>query len=385
MPLENRLLLESGTFFLRTKPIQNPISKDKLESIDWEFVRKQANLHKILPSVYRYIRYLDRQYTTKYAEKLKNEAVRITHRNARMANDLCHVSELLGAEGIRALPYKGPSLSTIGYGHVSIRSFGDVDIIVHDDDVIAAKNILQAHEYTHKKGELSKEEEQLKLKVDHQYSLQSPRGTKIELHWKTGPSHLAGEIDFERLWDRRQSFEIQGNELPRPPTEELSILLATHGSRHYWKTLGYLLDFTAVSCGDNLDWKYAIELAEEAGAKRRLLLALHLSNEIYGVEYSDYPFNMCQTDQQVLKLSNQCKKAIFDHDSVSDLDQLMLNYKSHERFSDRIEMVSRLGFQPTERDYRVLPPRFRSRPMAALVRPFRATKGLIQLAVSNSS
>ena len=385
MQLETRLLSESGSFLLSNNSIPEPISKNQLESVDWETIRRQADLHKILPLVYRYVRSLDRQYSTEYAEQLQTEAIRITHRNARMADDLCHVFQQLEKEGIRALPYKGPSLSTIGYGHVSIRSFGDVDIILHEDDVIAAKNILQSHEYTHKKGEISKEEEQLKLNVDHQYSLQSPRGTKIELHWKTGPSHLAGEIDFERLWDRRESFEIQGHELPRPPTEELSMLLATHGSRHYWKTLGYLLDFTAVSCGDNLDWKYAIELAEEAGAKRRLLLALHLSNEIYGVEYSDYPFNMCQTDQQVLKLSNQCKKAIFDHDSVSDLDQLVLNYKSHERFSDQIEMVARLGFQPTERDYRVLPPRFRSRPMAALVRPFRATKGLIQLAVSNSS
>jgi len=385
MQLENRLLLESGSSILRDKLVPEPISKNQLESVDWEAVRQQADQHKILPSVYRYVRSLDRQYSTEYAEQLKNEAIQITHRNARMADDLCRVFELLEDEAIRALPYKGPSLSTIGYGHVSIRSFGDVDIIVHEDDVIAAKNILQAHEYTHKKGELSKEEEQLKLKVDHQYSLQSPRGTKIELHWKTGPSHLAGEIDFERLWGRRQSFEIQGHELPRPPTEELSILLATHGSRHYWKTLGYLLDFTAVSCSDNLDWQHVIELAEETGAKRRLLLALALSNEIYGVEYPDYPFNMCQTDQEVSKLLNQCKKAIFDHESVSDLDQLMLNYKSHERFSDRIEMVARLGFQPTERDYRVLPPRFRSRPMAALVRPFRATKGLIQLAVSNSS
>ena len=110
-------------------------------------------------------------------------------RNQAMANELLNILQLLDANGIPAIAYKGPALAAAVYGDVALRDFGDLDILLRRQDVLPAKTLLQARGYV-SQYDLKPAVEAAFLRSSMQYHLVVLHGASdvmVELHWKTDP------------------------------------------------------------------------------------------------------------------------------------------------------------------------------------------------------
>src|SRR5262249_28128936 len=112
-------------------------------------------------------------------------------RNLLLAHELLRVIDLLGANGIRAIPYKGPLLASQVYGDLGLRLFSDLDILVHEWDYhIRIPEVLFANGWSEM--------------AEHGYerSFSDPSGRiKLDVHQGLTPqSDMPFPINFDTLW-----------------------------------------------------------------------------------------------------------------------------------------------------------------------------------------
>ncbi len=119
--------------------------------LDWDALLGGAARHAVAPL-------LDRQLLTVAADVIPanqisrmNEANRVnTLRCLQLTAALVEILRLFQAEGIAALPYKGPILAAQAYGDLSMRQFDDIDIVVPQREMAKAQEIMLGLGYTAK-------------------------------------------------------------------------------------------------------------------------------------------------------------------------------------------------------------------------------------------
>src|SRR5437879_12700525 len=67
-----------------------------------------------------------------------------TRRNLFRTAELLRILEAFRANGITAIPYKGPVLAEQAYGNLAYRQFADLDIVIRQRDVARAYELLSA-------------------------------------------------------------------------------------------------------------------------------------------------------------------------------------------------------------------------------------------------
>ncbi|RRS30903.1 MAG: hypothetical protein P794_05210 [Epsilonproteobacteria bacterium (ex Lamellibrachia satsuma)] len=110
--------------------------------------------------------------------------MQIAQRNILMSAELLKIMQLLEKNSIEALAFKGPTLSQMAYGDITLRQFGDLDILVDEKDA------FQAAELMSKNGHvailpLTILSNKTCLHTAKDFSLMStPGGVHTELHWR---------------------------------------------------------------------------------------------------------------------------------------------------------------------------------------------------------
>jgi hypothetical protein len=130
-----------------------------------------------------------------------------TLHNHMLAQELLRVLHLLKAHGISALPYKGPVLAATFYGDLTLRQFGDLDILVRPQDANSAKALLWAQGYRWQYGRPPALFPRL-LRV---YELLSPNGqVLVELHWAFTSATFFFPLAPAPLWTRLETISLPG-------------------------------------------------------------------------------------------------------------------------------------------------------------------------------
>lgn len=134
----------------------------------------------------------------------------------------------LAADGIRALPLKGPLLAHDAHGDVGLRETSDIDLLVRADQLTSAADILRDLGYGEPVG--ARRANDL---PDLHFELGHPSEPPIDLHWRV--------YWYERAFSERMLAEAEpgADDLLRPQPEDLvaSLLLffardGFHGVRH---------------------------------------------------------------------------------------------------------------------------------------------------------
>src|SRR5262249_36016098 len=69
--------------------------------------------------------------------------------NARMATALVEIIGILQKRAIPVRPLKGPTLAALAYGDITLREFGDLDLLIRKRDLAAAIDALTAQNFVH--------------------------------------------------------------------------------------------------------------------------------------------------------------------------------------------------------------------------------------------
>lgn len=203
-----------------------------------------------------------------------------TLRNFALAQELLEALRLLASHGIPALAWKGPGLAAALYGSFVCRSPADLDVLVEGAAATRAREILCASGlYVADSPEGS---------ARHCVLRNPGAGICLELQsdlaarWGLAARGGGSAFDFSGLWRRRMMISLGGGQVACPGFQDLAVLLAVHGARHRWNRWIWVCDMGQLLQHDAVDWTQAWAEASQAGAARRLSLAVCLAGDLLG-------------------------------------------------------------------------------------------------------
>jgi Uncharacterised nucleotidyltransferase len=271
--------------------------------------------------------------------------------NLRLTGVLLQIVRRLQAEGIRAIPFKGPTLAALAYGNVALREFGDLDLLVECSEFDRAADVLRACGF--RPGlELSESCRKSYRRSLGQEPFVNERSELVELHDRLTPGGFRFELSPETFRGRLQTVSVLGQELATLPTEELLLFLSAHAAKHAWDSLAQVVDVAELlRSAPQLQWDRLRDAARQVRGERMLQLALLLARELLD---APVPEEMAAApNRTVRQMADRIEERLLREEDVpqSVWERGWLHYKSRERRTDGAGYLFNLVLSPTYADW----------------------------------
>jgi hypothetical protein len=209
----------------------------------------------------------------------KNSAFRLLR-----TGELVRLLESLKDHGIDAVPYKGPALAVKLYGHLALRQFGDLDILVRTSDVWSASHVIEAQGFEpHFRIPEPKRPAFVRLGYVQLFRRDAGR-TLVELHWGVVPRFFAVQFDADAVWQRLEPMPLQGATVFVPGSEDLLLMLCVHGAKDCWEKLEWVCSIAELLRHEpGVDWERVWQRSREMHCRRMLAFGLLLAHGLFGV------------------------------------------------------------------------------------------------------
>jgi hypothetical protein len=265
----------------------SPEQEQKIEALarqglDWFYLVQLAQRHEVSSLLYHSVGSRCRAFiSTEIDTELRLGFQRQTIDNLNCTRHLARLLKILNAENIAVIPFKGPLLSLIAYQNIALRSFGDLDILIHFEDIPRVKALL-AKEGFHPLNSFTPQEEENRIRSQMGYEFVSKDNQVcIELHWNLVQKWLSYQYDGKALWARAEPTALAGVPTLTFCAEDLLIYLCVHGFKHKWSKLKWICDLAeVVRHYSDLDWELLIKRAREQRCTRIVLLGLSLAHDL---------------------------------------------------------------------------------------------------------
>ncbi|MGN7411873.1 nucleotidyltransferase domain-containing protein [Paenibacillus sp. SAF-068] len=268
--------------------------KTRLKGTDWKLFLRLVYHHRLYAVLYVKMKELNPVIIpADVMESLRQQYTANTFRMLHLTAEMEQVCGAFREHGIRNITLKGPALAHDLYGDVSMRTSKDLDILIPFDDVEAAEGILATLGYVSKEGERAPTVRSWKWREHHICYTHPVKRTQVEIHWRLNPDS-GKETDFELLWKRSRFSSYTQTPVRMLEQEDLWAYLVTHGARHGWFRLRWLLDIDQMIRSMPLDVK---KVERRLKAEGRLSIgsqALHLTSDLLNtpldIEYTSLMF-----------------------------------------------------------------------------------------------
>ncbi len=197
--------------------------------------------------------------------------------NLLLRDQLGSAMAALGGAGVDALVYKGPTLAQLAYGGSWSREYGDIDLLVREQQVREAFSALESAGF---EPEFEPGEGQWRrvLRMTKELPLRGRGDSVLELHWSFVPRWFPGRLDLEPTFRTAVSLDIDGLEVRTPSVEETVLILCVHGMTHRWDSLRWLVDLAwLLDRSPDVDWDHLSQRAASFGGGRLLRVGLGLT------------------------------------------------------------------------------------------------------------
>ena len=292
----------------------------------------------------------------------------------RMTAELFRVLDQFASAGIGALVVKGPVLAVRAYGDPAMRSYGDLDLLVHPRDIRRATELMMAAGY-HAAVPLAA----IKTgKIPGQY-LFSRADSKllVELHNDLTLRYFPRRLPLETWFERQAYVQLDSREVPALSVEDELVLICVHGAKHLWERLMWIADVAAlVSRQANLDWERAAFSAKEVGAGRMLRVGLGLSAALLKLRLPDYVLEKVKSDKVTAKLTGQILNWLpaAGYAPPGLFERAAFRLRMHGDLLFAPAYFLRLMLSPTEEDWAAGVEENQRSFLEALRRPFRLAR-----------
>ncbi len=355
-----------------TERIRAAVGKD----VDWIQLTRLAMRHGTMPLLYWNLERLcpdgvPKGILNSLRVRFEAEARESQHR----ALELVRVLGLLDANGIPAVPFKGPSLAQRLYGDLSLRTSNDLDVVVAARHVERAQRIIcdLGYNFVWKLHESALEDY-----VQDNHELQFFRDDiRLDLHWRfTGRSTHVKE-DPDRFLRRVEMISLAGQRVPCLSLETNLLVLSLHAAKHKWLQLKLIADIAAILDHDEVDWEYVLGEASDLGLKRVLAVSVSLAQDPLGAAVPETLRRGLKIDRATKILVDQARQSFLeepDENWAIEADYSFLS-QVRERLQDktRLYLNERLlpRLTPDERDRTFMPMPKQLSAMSYIVRPVR--------------
>lgn len=288
--------------------------------------------------------------------------------------ELFRLLEIFAAHGISALVIKGPVLAVQAYGDPSLRSYGDLDLLVRQQDIRRATETMMASGY------------QAAVPLDAidagripgQYLFAKPDSKLlVELHNDRTLRYFPRPLPIADFFARQISVRIDSREVPAPCLEDELVLVCVHGAKHFWERLSWIADVAGlVSRQKSIGWERATASARAVDAEHLLHTGLRLATGVLRAELPPPMADRVQQDAVAAKLAARVLRRLpaAGYAPPGLLERAAFRLRMRGGFFAAPAYLLRLSFSPTEEDWQPDGNLSRSRLLDALRRPFRLAR-----------
>jgi hypothetical protein len=167
-------------------------------------------------------------------------------------------ADLLDNAGIRWRLTKGPALAHLDYPDPAVRTFGDVDLVVHPSDWSAAFRLLSAHGY--RRGAPT-----LPGGYDDRYgkgaTLTSPDGLEVDLHRRFAVGRFGVTAKLEALFESSDTILLAGRQVPVLDPAGRLLHACFHAALGGFRGLRAFCDVAQLILGSGADWGATFHIA----------------------------------------------------------------------------------------------------------------------------
>jgi hypothetical protein len=323
--------------------------------LDWQFLLRMARNHGITPLLYYNLSRGFRDALPKaILEQLRDDFRTNSIDALKLTVELLRILDGLSASGIKAIPFKGPTLAAEAYGDIALRQVGDLDLLVRGADLRVARSFLEArgyrpmHDITRvQEGSLWKSSCQLPF-------IRGDRRVMVELHTAVTPKAFSFPLDLERLWGRLESIDVMGKRVTVLSPEDLLVILCVHGAKHLWSSLIWISDVAElIRSHPGLDWPWVIRLARKTRSARMLFLGLHLANNLFDVPLTAELQEMIEKEPRLRTLASEVRDRLFSEDlrESYSLEACKFYLRVRERTWDGARFCLSMALTPTVADW----------------------------------
>jgi hypothetical protein len=338
--------------------------------IKWERLLRLAEHHCVIPAVFNLLQ--DRPDVPASIQSAVKARFQRNVRNAlRFAAKLSEILQKFERSGIEVLPHKGPVLAQFLFGDVTMRQFGDLDLLIRGRDIPRARAALQELGYE-PNLQLSARQERAYLRSGYEYVFGCGAGKYlIELQWQILPRFYSVSFDMDALFARSAETQFEGQRARMLRKEDLMLVTCVHAAKHEWSRLGMLRDIAAIGRLD-LDWNRVEHEARRLGILRILLISLLLARDLLGYQLPD-GFRVGDDKGICEQLANgfQCRLRNGDQPDTDSLDYFRTMLRVRERWQDRARFAVRLAITPSVGEWQSFSIPDRLFPMYRVVRGIR--------------
>jgi hypothetical protein len=249
-----------NVLLLCTTTAVSPQNKERLsrilaEPVDWEYLLDLASFHGVMPLITHnlVVNGFSSQVPQPCLDELKQTYHGTMYRNLILYSELAKILSTFNEHGVETICLKGAPLAESLYGNPYLRHVGDMDILVHPEDVAKGGALL---------ADLGYQQDVTQQNNNHPFH-GKPFWKKanfllvVELHWHLDDGKLVSFSEPE-IWRRAQPLQFEGVSTLVLSPEDNSLFLANHLFKHDSSLLRLLADIAELvkKHEESLDWDY---------------------------------------------------------------------------------------------------------------------------------
>lgn len=346
-----------------------------LEDVDWDGFLWLAARHRLLPLVHKHVNHIGSEgVPADVSEALREAFVENAGQMLRLTGELSQLVKLFQSRGLLAVSYKGPPLALRLYGSLALRQTGDLDIVVRQDAVPAARALLLDHGYR-PRIPLSPTGERFQLRARKSEVFEQKRRADVELHWGFTDRFFAVAPEFADLAARREHLSLGGTSIPVFAGQDLLLLLCIHGAKHCWDRLEWICGVAELSAFlPDTAWDGIVRQARGLGSHRILFLGLRLARELLEAPLPPRVVALIEAQSWMDGLIPSIRGLLFE-DEANNAGSLfsrdLIRYRLVEGPRSRLRFLVFRLTMPDPSGWILLPLGGRVLPVHALTLPFR--------------
>ncbi len=267
--------------FLRgEEPLRLPAT-----DLDWSLFLRLVRFHRVQGLAWHALATSRDKIGADVAAALADDAATIAAANLRSAVECGQLLEDFEHSKIRILFLKGLTLGALGYGNASIKAAVDIDLLVAEEEVAEAAQVLQKRGYDLSYPNAPATPERLRTwhgRRKESVWLRPDERTHIDLHSRLSDNRaLVSSLDVHSAC--QNVAVMNGIDLPTLGPDELFAYLCVHGASSAWFRLKWITDLAALLHQYNADEiRRLYDHSQELGAHRAADQALLLADALYG-------------------------------------------------------------------------------------------------------
>ncbi|MGB5963994.1 MAG: nucleotidyltransferase family protein [Sulfurimonadaceae bacterium] len=339
---------------IETSAIQTAFSSYSDEN--YQNIHRLSHKHGIYPLLYKTIRYIRPDSLSSETDDLfKQSNMVVAQRNMLMSAELLQLMHLFDANSIDAMAFKGPVLGEMAYGSVTLRQYGDLDILIRQKEIEKALTLLQKRGYT---PEIELEKSTLESFYNCVNVIGLHRGAvRVEIHWELLSKNYAIDWEEKKLWRESETIEINRKPIKMLSFENHILYLCAHGSKHLFERLEWICDIDrAIRSKSDVDWEHLLQEAEALGIKRMLFLGLALSKLFFDLPLPQEIIKKMDNDPEIEGLIQKVIALHYSSEtsSAKSYSSFGLLWQMRENLSDRLRFAYRGLFSPKFDDFKFI-------------------------------